>query len=202
MHGRTPVALLNDVGALGARSCAVHATHLTDADVELLGGSRTAICMCPTTERDLADGIGPARALGDRGSPLCVGSDSHAVVDVLEEARAVELDQRLASEVRGHWRATELLHAATAAGHEALGWHGGGRLQAGAPADLVTVRRDSVRLAGSEPASLLESIVFAASAPDVRDVIVGGRPVVAEGRHLQVDDVPEALCSTIKAVLA
>ena len=65
-HGRSPTALLEDHGVLGARSCAVHATHLSEDDIALLGGSATTICMCPTTERDLADGIGPARALGRR----------------------------------------------------------------------------------------------------------------------------------------
>jgi formiminoglutamate deiminase len=192
-HGRTPAELLAEAGALGERACAVHATHLTDADVALLGG--TAVCMCPTTERDLADGIGPARALTAAGSPLVLGSDSHAVIDLLEEARAVELDERLATERRGHWRADELLHAATAAGHAALGWPGAGRLIAGAPADLVTLRTDSVRMAGARPETLLESVVFAGAAADVTDVIAGGRRIVAGGRHTLIDDVPGALAA-------
>ena len=200
-YGRTPAQLLADHGALGPRSCAVHATHLTDADVALLGGSGTGLCMCPTTERDLADGIGPAGALTSAGSPLCVGSDSHAVIDLLEEARAVEHGERLASGRRGHWRAGELLHAASAGGHAALGWPEAGRLVAGAPADLVTVGLDSVRLAGAEPATLLESVVFAGAAADVRDVVVGGRQVVAGGRHALIDDVPGALAGSIGAVL-
>jgi formiminoglutamate deiminase len=200
-HGRTPAQLLADHGALGRRCCAVHATHLTDGDIALLGGSRTAICKCPTTERDLADGIGPARALVDAGSSLAVGSDSNAVIDLLEEARAVELDERLASERRGNWAAAGLLRAATAGGHDTLGWPDGGRLEPGALADFVTVGLDSVRLAGADPATLLESVVFAAGAPDVRDVVVGGRHVVADGRHALVDDVPGALRSSIAAVV-
>ena len=83
-------------------STAVHATHLTDADIDVLGGSGTSISMCPTTERDLADGIGPAIRLAAAGSPLCVGSDGHAVIDLLEEGRAVELNERLATGRRGH----------------------------------------------------------------------------------------------------
>ena len=98
VSGRTPTALLADHGALGAGSTAVHATHLTDADIGLLGRSATTVCMCPTTERDLADGIGPARSLADAGTPLSLGTDSNAVVDLFEEARAVELDERLATE--------------------------------------------------------------------------------------------------------
>ena len=201
-HGRTPAGLLDDHGALGPRSCAVHATHLTEADVALLGGPATTVCMCPTTERDLADGIGPARALARAGSPLSLGSDSHAVVDLLEEARALELDERLASERRGHWPASELLRAATLDGHACLGWPEAGRLAPGALADLVTVGLDSVRLAGAEADTLLESLVFAATAADVRDVVVAGRPVVAGGRHALVEDVPAALGAAIGAVVA
>jgi formiminoglutamate deiminase len=199
-HGRTPTQLLDDAGALGPRTTAVHATHLTDGDVALLGGSRTTVCLCPTTERDLADGIGPARALADAGAALSVGSDSNAVVDLLEEARGVELDERLATQRRGHWPAADLLRAATADGAAALGWPEGGRLAVGALSDWVTVGLDSVRMAGARPETLLESVLFAATAADVREVVVGGRRVVRDGRHATID-VPRALDEAIGAVL-
>jgi formiminoglutamate deiminase len=197
-HGRTPAELLDEHGALGAHACAVHATHLTDADVARLGGARTAICMCATTERDLADGIGPARALSEAGAPLCTGSDSHAVIDPFEESRAIELDERLRSERRGHFTAPELLRAAT--NHDVLGWPEAGAIREGAIADLVTVGLDSVRLAGAHPDTLLESVVFAATAADVREVVVGGRRVVTGGRHTSLDIAAE-LRSSIAAVL-
>jgi formiminoglutamate deiminase len=180
MYAASPVQVLHERGVLGPRSTAVHATHLSDVDIELLAQSGTHICMCPTTERDLADGIGPARTLFDRGAPITLGSDSHAVVDLFEEARAVELDERLASGERGHWRADELLTAATAAGHTSLGFPDAGLLVPGAWADLVSVRLDSVRTAG---AGGLEAVVFAATAADVHSVISGGRRVVSDGRH-------------------
>ena len=200
-HGRTPTELLADAGVLGPLTTAVHATHLTTGDLALLGGSRTTVCLCPTTERDLADGIGPARALADAGAPLSVGSDSNAVVDLLEEARGVEFGERLATRRRGHWRAADLLTAATAGGAASLGWPEAGRLEVGALADWVTVGLDSVRLAGARLETLLESVLFAATAADVRDVVVGGRQIVADGRHLLVDDVPRALDQAIGAVL-
>ncbi|MEX5719560.1 formimidoylglutamate deiminase [Geodermatophilus maliterrae] len=199
--GRSPTQLLADSGALGPRSTAVHATHVTSTDIGLLGRSATTTCVCPTTERDLADGIGPARALADAGSPLSVGSDSHAVIDVFEEARGVELGERLATERRGHWPAGDLLRAATRDGHACLGWPDAGTLAVGALADFVTVGLHSVRLAGAQPATLLESLVFAATATDVQEVVVGGRRIVADGRHTRVDDVPEALGSAVSAVL-
>ncbi len=87
-YGATPVVLLGRAGALNPRFSAIHATHVTDDDVGRLGRSGSSACLCPTTERDLADGIGPAAALRGAGCGLCVGSDSHAVIDLLEEARA------------------------------------------------------------------------------------------------------------------
>jgi formiminoglutamate deiminase len=196
IYAATPVQLLHEHGALGPRSTAVHATHLSDADVELLAQSGTYICMCPTTERDLADGVGPARTLADRGAPITLGSDSHAVIDLFEEARAVELDERLASGKRGNWPAADLLAAATCTGHTSLGFPDAGMLVPGAWADLVSVRLDSVRTAGVKG---LEAVVFAATAADVHSVISGGRRVVAGGRH-RLGDVGSLLAEAIGAL--
>jgi formiminoglutamate deiminase len=197
--GRTPAALAGQTGVLGPRTTAVHATHLTDDDVALLGSTGTTACLCPTTERDLADGVGPARALADAGSPLCLGSDSHAMIDLFEEARAVELDQRLATERRGHHRPADLLAAATASGMAALGWNAG-HLAPGHLADLVTVGLSSPRLAGTRPADAVDHLVFAATAADVTSVVVSGRQVVADGQHLLVGDVGAALDDAIAAL--
>ena len=199
-YGRTPAAVLYDADALSPRSTMVHATHLTARDVELLGGCQAYACMCPTTEADLADGIGPAGALAAAGSPLTVGSDSQAVIDMFTEARQIEMYARLATGKRGHFTADALASAATLDGHTSLGWPEAGELTAGALADLVTVSLDSPRLAGTAAASALESVIFAASAADVRAVVAGGRDVVRDGRHLLVDDVPAALAAAIGAV--
>lgn len=201
-HGRTPTRLLADHGVLGERTTGVHNTHLTDEDVTLLGGSRTGTCMCPTTERDLADGIGPAGALQRAGSPLSLGSDSHAVVDLLEEARAMELNERLRTRTRGHWTAAALLRAATADGHASLGWDDTGRIETGARADLATVALDSVRTAGPLPRLGAETAVFAASAADVRHTVVGGRHVVRDGAHTLVPEVPRSLARAVEALRA
>jgi formiminoglutamate deiminase len=184
-HGATPTAVLADAGAVDERFTAVHATHVTDDDARLLG--RGHVCLCPTTERDLADGIGPARALRDAGAALALGSDSHAVVDLFEEARAVELDERLATGVRGSHSPATLLAAATGGGYASLGWPEGGRIAPGALADLVALDLDGVRLAGTRPRDAIAAAVFAAGAPDVRHVVVGGRFVVRDGAHVIVD---------------
>jgi formiminoglutamate deiminase len=198
----TPAEVLSNAGALGPRSTAVHATHLTDTDVDLLGGGGVYACFCPTTEADLADGIGPARELADAGSPLTLGSDSHAVIDVLEEARRVELGERLATQERGHFTAAELASAATTTGHASLAWPEAGDLVAGGLADFCTVALDSPRTAGAAPATALESVIFSATATDVRHLVVGGRDVVTDGRHVLVPDVPAALAAAIAAVLS
>jgi formiminoglutamate deiminase len=200
-YGGTPAQVLQQAGALGPRSSLVHATHLTAADIGLLGGSRSYACFCPTTEADLADGIGPASALAAAGSPLTLGSDSHAVIDLLEEARRVELGERLASQERGHFTAAELACAATVAGHASLGWPQAGQLAPGALADLVTVALDSPRTAGAADGTALESVIFGATAADVRDVVIGGRDVVRDGQHQLLADVPAALTAAIRAVL-
>lgn len=196
VYSATPVQVLHDHGVLGPRSTAVHATHLSDVDVALLGGSSTHVCVCPTTERDLADGVGPARRLLDAGCPITLGSDSHAVVDLFEEARAVELNERLVTQERGHWRAAELLHAAASAGHASLGFPDAGFLVPGAWADLVSVRLDSVRTAGATRGSAVESVVFAATSADVHSVVSGGRRVVEAGRHV-IGDVGALLGDVI-----
>ncbi|MEV6764944.1 formimidoylglutamate deiminase [Streptomyces sp. NPDC051105] len=201
-HGRTPTRLLADHGVLGPRTTGVHNTHLTDEDVALLGGSGTGTCMCPTTERDLADGIGPAVALQRAGSPLSLGSDSHAVIDLLEEARAMELNERLRTRTRGHWTAAALLRAASADGHAALGWEAAGTIETGMLADLTTIALDSVRTAGPLPRLGAETAVFAATAADVRHTVVGGRHVVRDGAHTLVPDVPQALARAVEALRA
>ncbi|GAA2541231.1 formimidoylglutamate deiminase [Streptomyces levis] len=199
-HGCTPTQLLALHGVLGPRTTGVHNTHLTAEDISLIGASSTGTCMCPTTERDLADGIGPAVALQNEGSPLSLGSDSHAVIDLLEEARAMELNERLRTRTRGHWTAAALLRAASADGHAALGWDEAGSLEPGALADFTTIALDSVRTAGPLPRLGAETAVFAASAADVSHTVVAGRHVVRDGAHTLVPDVPRALAEAVAAL--
>jgi formiminoglutamate deiminase len=189
VHGRTPTAVLRDAGVLGPRTTAVHATHLTPEDIGDLDETATGVCFCPTTERDLGDGIGPAPTLLDASGLFSLGSDSHAMIDMFEEARAVELDERLAREARGIIGAARLLNAATEDGQLALGWPDGGRLGVGARADFVAVDLNSVRTAGGD--ATVETVVFAASACDVTDVVVDGQVVVADRSHVRVDAVAE-----------
>ncbi|MCZ0973994.1 amidohydrolase family protein [Streptomyces albulus] len=142
----------------------------------------------------------PGRGAPGTGQPALLGSDSHAVIDLLEEARAMELNERLRTRTRGHWTAAALLRAATADGHAALGWDDAGTLAPGALADLTTIRLDSVRTAGPVPRLGAETAVFAATAADVRHTVVGGRHIVRDRTHTRVPDVPTALADAIAAV--
>jgi len=194
-YGATPTQLLDEAGALGAHSTAVHATHLEDHDIELLGGTGTGACFCPTTERDLADGIGPARALHDAGSPLSLGSDQHVVIDPFEELRGMEMHERLVTNERDRFSANDLLLAASFNGYRALGWSDGGHLSKGALADFVTVRTDTVNTAGAAR----DQIIYACVASDVSTVVVGGDVVVSDGHH-RMGDVGRMLVGAIDRV--
>ena len=197
-YGRTPVEILRDAGALGEGFTAVHATHLTETDIESL--CRSHVCVCATTERELADGIGPIPTLRDAGAYLCLGSDSHAVIDPFEETRAIEMDERLGSRRRGTFTGEELLATMTTGGSAALGLPTQG-LAVGAPADFVEVGLSSVRLAGADDANLIDAVVYAATASDVRTVVVAGVERVTGAAHVSID-VPAELDRAIRSVVS
>lgn len=176
-YGCTPTELLHDAGLVGPTFTAVHATHLTEKDVALLGRARATVALCPTTERDVGAGIGPARLLHDAGARLALGTDQHVVVDMFEEARALEMHERLVSGERGRLGMRALQSAMTA--HDSLGWEDTGALRAGARADLVVVDLDSPRTAGVLP----DQVVMAATATDITHVAVNGNFVVRDGMH-------------------
>lgn len=200
--GRSPVMLCADTGVLGPTTTVVHAIHLDGADVAELAATRSAVCACPTTERELADGVVPAGRLVAAGVVLCLGSDSQAVVDPFEEARALDLDERLVTLRREAPTPAALLTAATATGAARLGWPDAGRLTPGALADFVTIDLDSPRTAGTDRRSVLRAAVYAASAADVRSVVIGGVPVVVDGRHVRLGPVGRLLGAAIRSVLA
>ncbi|MDJ0768915.1 MAG: formimidoylglutamate deiminase [Ilumatobacter sp.] len=189
-HASSPTEVFDRAGAVTPTFTAVHATHATDGDVDALGRADAAVCLCPTTERDLGDGVGPASRLARAGVTLAIGSDSHAVVDPFEEARLIELHERLVTGARGVFDAGDLA-ATMHAGHQALGWDDAGSIDAGQRADLVTVSLSTPRTAGATLAPDLTAVVFAAGAADVTHVTIDGVDVVADRRHATVDVATE-----------
>ena len=199
VHGVTPIDLIAQAGGLGPTTTLVHATHADGRDQALIGEAGAFCCLCSTTERDQADGIGPSAGLARHGARLCLGSDSHAAVDMFEEARTVEGDQRATIGERGVFGADDLAAMATSGGYQSLGWPEGGSLEAGALADFATIRLDSVRMAGTDAETALASAIFAATSADVHHLVVGGTTVVRDGRHTTVDVATE-LASAITEV--
>lgn len=191
VYGCTPARLLADEGVLGPSTTAVHATYVDSVDVELLGASDMTVCVCPSTEHDLADGIAPSSELFAAGVALSLGTDQNAVIDLLAEAQALESDQRVISLQRGRFAPSELLNALTA--HGSIGWRDAGRLEVGARADLVAVRLDTVRTAGMDPAQ----VVLVAGTADIDTVVVDGAVVVRGGGH-RLGDVASLLRNAIE----
>lgn len=156
--GRRPVQLLGDHGILGPSFCAVHATHLDPDEVTLLGETASRVCLCPTTERDLGDGLAPVGPLHRAGVRFCVGIDSHVLCAPLEELRAVELGERLRTGqrvvLRDPERSTaELLWAAgSQLGAEACGFDD--------PGGDIALDRGGASLALVNDEGLLDAIVF------------------------------------------
>jgi formimidoylglutamate deiminase len=193
--GRTPVRLLADEGLLGPRFTAVHAVHVTPEEIESLAASRSIVCACPTTERNLGDGIVPADRLLSAGVPVALGTDSHTQIDLLEDARELEYHLRLSrlernvlapeEETQGprvSALAARLFECATRSGARSVGFRGG-ELASGSPADFFTVDLQDPSVAGAGVEELLSAVVFSLSRAAVREVAVGGRLVVGEGRH-------------------
>jgi formimidoylglutamate deiminase len=222
--GRTPVALLADEGVLGPNFTAVHAVHVTPEEVQTLARAGSRVCACPTTERNLGDGVVPADLFFGAGVPVALGTDSHAQIDLLEDARELEYHLRLKTlrrnvlapsqkestrdaDARGEQArdegraavgdeearaasvetgasalAARLFECATAAGARSIGAHSG-EFEPGSAADFFAVDLEDPSVVGASAEDLLPSVVFSLSRAGIREVFVGGRPVVEEGRH-------------------
>lgn len=190
-YGLRPVELLEELGLLEPRFTAVHAVHVTEAEARMLGEVGAWVCACPSTERNLGDGIVPADRLVAAGTRICLGSDSQATVDLLEEARQLEGHLRLSRVRRAVLEpgggavdglAARLFEMATVNGARSLRLPTG-TLEPGAPADFFTVELKHPSLVGASPSSLLAGLVFGADKAAVRDVAVEGRLVVKDGHH-------------------
>ena len=183
-YGRSPVALLDTEGLLSERFTAVHAIHVTPKAVATLAESGAGVCACPTTERNLGDGVVPADLYFKANVPISLGTDSQIQIDLLEDARELEYHLRLqkternvlAPENEGGTSAlaTRLFECATVNGAKAMGFHGG-ELEPGAPADFFTVDLDDPSIAGASPDDLLAAIVFSLSRTAIREVAVNGK---------------------------
>ncbi|MGR0161871.1 formimidoylglutamate deiminase [Paenarthrobacter nitroguajacolicus] len=194
-YGTTPTGLLGRHDLLSSKLSAVHSTHLTQDDISLLGGSSTTVVMCPSTEADLADGIGPARELSDAGATIALGTDQHAVIDPWIEMRTLEHGERLGSGQRGRFSPWELLRAVTEGAARSMATPiAASTLQVGAVCDLMVIDPSSTRTAGSQPLQL----AFSATASDVTQVVIAGEVTAQHGVHTRLGLPGNLLAEALK----
>jgi formimidoylglutamate deiminase len=194
-YGLTPVALLSGEGLLAPDFTAVHAIHITADEIELLAKANATVCSCPTTERNLGDGVIAADQVMRQGIRIAFGSDSQAQIDPLEDARELEYHLRLERQQRAildqigeQTLASRLFDCATVHGARALDVPAG-ELTGGSSADFFTVDLDDVSIAGNSGDDLLPLAVFSLSRSAIRDVMVNGRWVVRDQRHPLQDEI-------------
>jgi formimidoylglutamate deiminase len=196
-YARTPAMLLQSEGLLSERFTAVHAIHVTSAEVAALAEAKSNVCACPTTERNLGDGIFPADMFFASNTPVSLGSDSHVQIDLLEDARQLEYHLRLQRMERSILAPDEdsrtglaerLFDCATIRGAKSLSLPVG-RLEGEYQADFFTVDLDDPSIAGFSNADLLPAIVFGLSRTAVKDVVVGGEIIVKDGRHKAAEEI-------------
>jgi formimidoylglutamate deiminase len=191
-YGRSPVALLATEGLLSERFTGVHVIHVTAKAARMLADARAMVCACPTTERNLGDGVVPADTFFQQGIRVSLGTDSQVQIDLLEDARELEYHLRLqkmervvltSEEDEPHSAlAARLFDCATINGAESIATPSG-TLEPGRAADFFTVDLNDPAIAGSSEDDLLSNIVFVLSRTAVRDVVIGGKRIVEDGRH-------------------
>jgi formimidoylglutamate deiminase len=210
--GRTPVALLSEEGILGPNFTGVHAVHVTPQEVVELGRAGATVCACPTTERNLGDGIVPANLFFKEGIKVALGTDSHVQIDLLEDARELDYHLRLRRLERNVLApygessgisalATRLFHCATDAGAHSIGGPSGA-LEVGKPADFFTVDLSDVSIAGATRDDLLPAIVFSLARTAIREVAVSGRLIVEDGYHGEQAEVVSRFAALQKRLWA
>ncbi|MFN2500206.1 MAG: formimidoylglutamate deiminase, partial [Pyrinomonadaceae bacterium] len=197
-YGRSPVALLATEGLLSERFTAVHAIHVTAKAIRLLSDSRASVCACPTTERNLGDGIVPIDQYFKAGVTVCLGTDSQIQIDLLEDTRELEYHLRLQKMERAVLAegtdtsrsalAARLFACATVNGAQSIGMTTA-TLETGELADFFTVDLNDPSVAGAAEDDLLSHIVFSLTRTAVKDVVVAGKRIVADGRHAQQEEI-------------
>ena len=197
-YRRSPVALLNTEGLLSDRFTAVHAIHVTSKGIVAIGQAGSLVCACPTTERNLGDGVVPVDGYFRAGVPVSLGTDSQAQIDLFEDARELEYHIRLQrkkrnvlapANVAGHSAlAQKLFDCATISGAKSLGFEGGS-LEPGLRADFFSVDLNDPSIAGASQDDLLANIIFSITRAAVKDVVVNGQRIVEDGKHSDQEEI-------------
>lgn len=205
--GRRPVELLMQNVAVNQRWCLIHATHLDDAERDALALSGAVAGLCPITEANLGDGIFDGVRYRAKGGRIGVGSDSNVEIGAGGELRMLEYSQRLRDRRRALWArpgvsaGLGLWQDTCAGGAQACG-RSIGAIAVGRRADLVTLDAGHPALLGKRGDVALDSAIFAAPALPVAQVLVGGKPVVSGGRHIDRARIAARYGRAIRNLLA
>ncbi len=184
-----PIQWLLDHAPVDDRWCLIHATHAVDSEIAAMARSHAVVGLCPTTEANLGDGLFPLGRFLEAGGAIGIGSDSHISISPVEELRWLEYQSRLARQERNVF--ADPASGSTGARLWRLACDGGARacgrsigaLGIGRRADIVVLDLDTPMLAGRSGDSIIDTLIFSGQPNPVRDVMVGGRWVVQDGRH-------------------
>jgi len=196
VHERRPVEWLLDQHDVNEQWCLVHATHIDDEEISAIADSGAVVCLCPSTEANLGDGLFPLQRFLERQGRIAIGSDSHVSINPFEELRWLEYGQRLITQqrniasVRRNQTGRSLFELAAEGGALATG-QASGRIRVGDNADLVVLDDDSPMLVGHSTRSLLDALVFSGFTLPIDRVMVGGEWQVIDGRHKDADEARE-----------
>ena len=204
-YGRRPVEWLLESFDVGDRWCLVHATHMDAAETARLAGTGAAVCLCPSTEANLGDGLFPLQDFLRAGGNIAIGSDSHVSINPFEELRWLEYGQRLASQsrniatLRDAHVGRELYTRVLQGGAQAAGLAQRG-LARGAPADLVVLDDNDPMLLGHDDDSLLDALVFSGYRLPIDRVMVHGDWCVIGGSHVERDAVRADFAAAVNRI--
>lgn len=206
VYDRRPVEWLLEHYALDSHWCLVHATHMDAEETAALARSGAVVCLCPSTEANLGDGLFRLQDWLQHGGNIAIGSDSHVSINPFEELRWLEYGQRLVTEQRNvaamsqRHTGRSLFERAAAGGALATG-RPSGRLEKGAYADLVVLDDDSPMLAGHGIDSLLDALVFSGFTLPIDRVMVHGEWQVIDGRHRNARAAREDYVQVVRELL-
>ena len=203
--GQRPVEWLLGHCDVDEQWCLVHATHIDDREVTALCRAGAVVCLCPSTEANLGDGLFPLQPYLEQGGRIAIGSDSHVSINPFEELRWLEYGQRLATQqrnvaaIRRPETGRSLFETALKGGAAACG-NATGEIAEGADADLVVLDDDSPMLAGHTAQSLLDALVFSGFSLPIDRVMVDGAWLVEVGRHVNEADARQAYARVARSL--